>query len=130
MEKNPFKSDDMWKGAAPQIFSNAKKLRENSTEAEDRLWVELRNKQLEGYKFRRQHPVSIYIADFYCHELKLVIEVDGDYHQAEEQLLLDKKRTADIEFQGLKLIRFTNDEVMVNLPEVIGEIKRFIKTIV
>lgn len=130
MDRNPFKSDDMWKGAPPQIFQNAKKLRNNPTLAEDRLWIELRNNQLEGFKFRRQHPLSIYIADFYCHKLKLVIEVDGDYHQVEEQLLLDKKRTENIEFQGLKVIRFTNDEIMNNLLEVIFKIKEFIKTIV
>ena len=130
MDKNPFKSNDMWKGAPPQIFQNAKKLRDNPTQAEERLWVELKNKQLDGYKFRRQHPLSIYIADFYCHELKLVIEVDGNYHLAKEQLLLDKRRTADIEFQGLKVIRFTNDEVMHNLLEVLNKIKEYIKTIV
>ena len=130
MDKDPFKSDDMWKGASPYIFSNAKKLRENPTEAEDRLWVELRNKLLDGYKFRRQHPLSIYIADFYCHELKLVIEVDGGYHQTKEQLLLDKRRTANIEFQAFKVIRFANEEVMLNLLAVTDKIKEFIKTIV
>ena len=126
MEKNPFKPDDMWKGASPQIFSNAKKLRENPTEAEEKLWLAVRENQIEGYKFRRQHPISIYVADFYCHALKLVIEIDGGYHLSEEQQFLDKKRTDNIEFQGLKVIRFTNEEVMLKLPEVIGRIKGFI----
>ena len=130
MEKDPFKSDNMWKGASLQIFQNAKKLRENPTLAEDTLWIALRNNQLDGYKFRRQHPLSIYIADFYCHKLKLVIEVDGGYHQTDEQLLLDKRRTADIEFQGIKVIRFTNNEVMNNLLEVLNKIKEYIKMIV
>jgi len=76
MKKNPFSPDDMWKGASPRIFSNARKLRENATEAEEILWLELRENQLDGYKFRRQHPLSIYIADFYCHKLTLVIEID------------------------------------------------------
>ena len=89
MDQNPFKSDDMWKGATPRIFSNAKKLRDNATDSENILWEALRNKRLDGYKFRRQHPLAIYIADFYCHELKLVIEVDGGYHQTKEQLILD-----------------------------------------
>ena len=126
MKKNPLKPDDMWKGASPQIFSNAKKLRKNPTEAEEKLWLAIRDNQIEGYKFRRQHPISIYVADFYCHALKLVIEIDGDYHLAEEQQLLDKTRTDDIEFQGIKVIRFTNEEVMLHLPEVICRIREFI----
>jgi very-short-patch-repair endonuclease len=125
MKRNPFDPDNMWKGAPPQIFSNAKKLRENPTEAEEFLWLALRNNQLNGYKFRRQHPISIYIADFYCHKLKLVIEIDGEYHLSEEQQVLDKERTATIEFQGLKVIRFTNEEVLLKLPEVINKIKDF-----
>jgi very-short-patch-repair endonuclease len=125
MKRNPFDPDNMWKGAPPQIFSNAKKLRENPTEAEEFLWLALRNNQLNGCKFRRQHPISIYIADFYCHKLKLVIEIDGGYHVSEEQQVLDKERTATIEFQGLKVIRFTNEEVLLKLPEVINKIKDF-----
>ncbi|MEN9910276.1 MAG: hypothetical protein RLZZ540_3435 [Bacteroidota bacterium] len=128
MDKNKNQSDNMWKGASPQIFSNAKKLRENQTQAEEKLWLALKDNKIEGYKFRRQHPLSIYVADFYCHALKLVIEIDGGYHMDEEQQLLDKKRTSDIEFQGLNVIRFTNEEIMLKLPEVIDEIKAFIKT--
>jgi very-short-patch-repair endonuclease len=127
---NPFKPDDMWKGATPQVFSNAQELRANATDAEEKLWLAVRNNQIEGYKFRRQHPLSIYIADFYCHALKLVIEIDGGYHLTEEQQLLDKKRTSDIEFQGVKVIRFTNEEIMLNLPEVIYKINAFIKIFV
>ena len=126
MDKKSLQSDSMWKGASPQIFSNAKKLRENQTQAEEKLWLAVKNNQIEGYKFRRQHPLSIYIADFYCHALKLVIEIDGGYHLDEEQRLLDEKRTSDIEFQGLKVIRFTNDEVLLQLPEVLDTIKAFI----
>ena len=99
------------------------------TEAEEKLWLAVKNNQLEGYKFRRQHPLSIYIADFYCHALKLVIEIDGGYHLVEEQRLLDKKRTIDIEFQGLKVIRFTNEEILLKLPEVIDKIRAFIKMV-
>ena len=126
MDKNSLQSENMWKGASPKIFSNAKKLRDNSTEAEEKLWLAVKNNQIEGFKFRRQHPLSFYIADFYCHALKLVIEIDGGYHLTEEQLLLDEKRTKDIEFQGLKVIRFTNEEVLLLLPEVIAKIKAFI----
>jgi very-short-patch-repair endonuclease len=127
LKENPFSSDDMWKGASPRIFANAQKLRKNATEAEEFLWLALRENQLDGYKFRRQHPLSIYIADFYCHKLKLVIEIDGGYHQTEEQMLLDAERTATIESQGLKVMRFTNEEVLLNLPEVLNKIKEFAK---
>ncbi|MBK0370722.1 endonuclease domain-containing protein [Flavobacterium sp. SE-1-e] len=116
----------MWKGASPTIFSNAKKLRESSTEAEEKLWLALKDNGIDGYKFRRQHPLSIYVVDFYCHALKFVIEIDGGYHLDQEQQLLDEKRTSDIEFQGLKVIRFTNEEVLMKLPEVIDRIKEFI----
>ncbi|WP_255580261.1 endonuclease domain-containing protein [Flavobacterium sp. UMI-01] len=126
MRKNKNLSENMWKGASPQIFSNAKKLREKQTEAEEKLWLAVKDNQIGGYKFRRQHPLSVYIVDFYCHALKLVIEIDGEYHFEEEQQLLDEKRTSDIEFQGLKVIRFTNDEIMLNLPEVLDKIRLFI----
>jgi very-short-patch-repair endonuclease len=129
MKRNPFEPDNMWKGALPQIFSNAKKLRENPTEAEELLWLALKNNQVNDYKFRRQHPISIYIADFYCHKLKLVIEIDGEYHLSEEQQVLDKERTTTIEFNGVKVIRFTNEEVLLKLPEVINKIKDFIMSV-
>lgn len=121
--KNPFHDESMWKGASPIIFSRAKRLRENMTVTEIILWEELKKKKLLGYKFRRQHPISNYIVDFYCHKLKLVIEVDGGYHNHFKQRELDKKRTEIIEFQGLKVIRFTNEEIAENLSTVIKEIK-------
>jgi very-short-patch-repair endonuclease len=126
MKRNPFEKDNMWKGAPVSIFSNAKKLRENPTEAEKLLWLALKSNQVDGYKFRRQHPISLYITDFYCHKLKLVIEIDGGYHLTKKQQVLDKERTNAIEFQGLKEIRFTNEEVLLKLPEVIDKIKEFI----
>lgn len=125
MSKKNNLSENMWKGATPQIFSNAKKLRENQTEAEEKFWLAVKDNQIEGYKFRRQHPLSVYIADFYCHALRLVIEIDGEYHLNEEQQLLDKKRTADIEFQGVKVIRFTNEEIISNLDNVLDTIRSF-----
>ena len=127
MKRNPLLSDNMWKDASGIIFFNAKKLRENPTQAEELMWLSLRNNQLEGYKFRRQHPLLNYVADFYCHQLKLVIEIDGEYHQTVEQKKLDKERTVNIEFQGLKLIRFTNEEVISNISAVLNKIKEFIK---
>jgi very-short-patch-repair endonuclease len=128
MKRNSFESDNMWKDAPASVFSNASKLRENPTEAEELLWLALKDNKVDGCKFRRQHPISIYVADFYCHKLKLVIEVDGGYHLSEEQQLLDKERTASLEFNGLKVIRFSNEEVVLKLTEVINKIKDFIKS--
>lgn len=127
MKRNPLLSNNMWKDASGIIFSNAKRLRENPTQAEELIWLSLRNNQLEGYKFRRQHPLLNYIADFYCHQLKLVIEIDGEYHQTLEQKKLDQERTANIEFQGLDVIRFTNDDVLTDINTVLNKIKEFIQ---
>jgi very-short-patch-repair endonuclease len=127
MKRNPLLSDNMWKDALGIIFSNAKKLRENPTQAEELMWLSLRNNQLEGYKFRRQHRLLNYVADFYCHQLKLVIEIDGEYHQTVEQKKLDKERTVNIEFQGLYVIRFTNGEVLTDIDSVVSKIKEFIQ---
>ncbi|WP_281298284.1 endonuclease domain-containing protein [Flavobacterium limnophilum] len=125
MKKNPFSSDGMWKGATPEIFFNAKVLRQHATAAEEVLWAELRNNKLEGHKFRRQHPLHVYVADFYCHKLKLVIEIDGGYHQTDEQKMLDAERTQALELQGLRLIRFSNEEVLSRVSEVLSRIKEF-----
>jgi len=113
----------MYKGAPAEGFSRARALRKEMTRAEKLLWQELRNKKLKGFKFRRQHPISFYIVDFYCHKLKLVIEVDGLYHDNEEQQIKDKKRTAAIERHGLHIIRFTNEEVFTNLKGVLEKIE-------
>jgi very-short-patch-repair endonuclease len=128
MKKNPLSPDNMWKGASSQIFKNAQKLRENGTKEEELVWLVLRNNQLDGYKFRRQHPLHNYIADFYCHKLKLVIEIDGGYHLTVDQKKLDEERTRNIEFQGLKVIRFTNDEVMSNISAIVIKIREFIQS--
>lgn len=127
MKKKPLLSDNMWKDAPGIIFSYAKNLRDSPTQAEELLWLSLRNNQLGGYKFRRQHPLLNYVADFYCHQLKLVVEIDGEYHQTVEQKKLDKERTVNIEFQGLDVIRFTNDEVLTDINIVLNKIKEFIQ---
>lgn len=75
----------MFKGAPRSAFIKARLLRNKMTVAESTLWTYLQNKRFEGYKFRRQHPLHLYIVDFYCHELGLVIEIDGEYHETTEQ---------------------------------------------
>jgi very-short-patch-repair endonuclease len=110
----------MFFGAYPKIFEIAKKLRNNMTPAEKRLWEELRLNKL-GVRFKPQHPMQFYIADFYCYALKLIIEVDGPIHNF--QLKKDLERTKALEELGNVLIRFTNDEVMNNIELVLTEIK-------
>lgn len=113
----------MFYGSNAQTFKYAKKLRGNMTVGEKILWNHLSNKQLQGYRFKRQHPIRNYIADFYCHKVNLVIEVDGKIHETEKQMIHDKDRTAAIEELGCRVLRFTNDDVFNVLGEVITSIK-------
>lgn len=115
----------MFYGATQEIFDRAKQLRNNMTDAEAIIWEYLSNNQL-GLRFRRQHPVSRYIADFYCHSKKLIIEIDGSVHNSMEQQGLDKEREINLQELGLHIIRFSNNEVVGNPDEVIAKIKNFI----
>jgi very-short-patch-repair endonuclease len=101
------------------IFSNAKALRRTMTEAESVLWKALRNKRLNGYKFRRQHPIHEFIADFYCHEAGLIIEVDGEIHNETERKEYDDQRTQILKEYNIKVIRFTNNEILNNLDRIL-----------
>jgi very-short-patch-repair endonuclease len=109
--------------ASPQIFRNAAHLRENPTPAEEKLWEHLRERQMEGEKFRRQHPFKRYAGDLYCYKLRLVVEVDGGYHDHPSQKFYDDDRTENLEFEGLSIIRFSNREVMNSLETVLEAIK-------
>ena len=115
----------MFYGAPPSVFEKARYLRDNQTEAEQILWNRINSKQL-GVKFRRQHPIYKYIADFYCHEKKLVLEIDGKYHLKSEQKEQDELRSEDIRDFGIEVIRFTNDEVILNTANVVEKIKELI----
>lgn len=126
-EKNPYKKGGMFNGASYLIFDNAKDLRKNMTEAEKILWFHLKQKP-DGFKFRRQHPLGVYIADFYCHKLKLVIELDGSVHNVDEVKANDEIRQRVIEESGIKVIRFTNERVFNDLEMVIQEIKSYFFT--
>ncbi len=114
----------MFYGAKPITFEKAKALRAKMTEAEMVLWEHLKNKQINGLRFRKQHPINIFIADFYCHKIKLVIEVDGGVHNNIENKEWDENRTAEMENFGITLIRFTNHKVLNNIEKTIDEIKR------
>ena len=113
---------DMFYGAPPIIHKQARELRKRETKAEKVLWTLLSKKKV-GYKFRRQHPISQFIADFYCHELKLVIEVDGAFHLKKENKDYDEDRTNHLKKYNLKVLRFTNSEVMKNPDAVILQIR-------
>jgi very-short-patch-repair endonuclease len=108
----------MFYGASRKIFEKASELRKSMTEAEKILWKELKDREVFKAKFRRQHPIDMFIADFYCHKHKLVIEVDGEIHLEQEILEYDDGRTHDIEKFGIKILRFTNKEVMTNIQKV------------
>ena len=90
------------------------------TDVERVLWRGLRGKQIGGHRFRRQHPIGKYIADFACIEQKLVIELDGGQHQ--EQIAYDEQRTAYIQAQGWAVLRFWNNDVLNNLDGVLAAI--------
>ena len=111
----------MFYQANPLLFERAKHLRNHLTDAEIKLWGYLRAR-LMGYKFRRQHPIGIYIADFYCHTCKLVIEADGSIHEQETVQQADNEQQRSLVADGLEVIRFTNNEILKNTEHVIEQI--------
>ncbi|MBU6955031.1 endonuclease domain-containing protein [Hahella sp. HN01] len=98
-------------------------LRNNLTDPEKRLWQKLRGSQL-GVKFRRQHGIGHYIADFYCASCSLVIEVDGDSHYTPDALEYDRERNNYMQSLGIDVIRFSNEEVMKNIDGVLQAIQK------
>ena len=119
-------SSNLFYGASAKTLQKAKELRKSMTPAERKLWTVLQNKQLDGYKFRRQHPIYKYIADFYCHELSLVIELDGGVHEGLEQKEHDLNRDQVIQEFGIRIIRFKNNEVIGDMEDVIRKIKEIL----
>ena len=111
---------DMFFGAKRDIFQKAEQLRLNLTIAERTLWERLNKNQL-GNRFKSQHPIDIFIVDFYCHKYGLVIEIDGEIHLSQQEY--DNGRTVELEKYGLKVIRFTNKEVINDIENVIQRIK-------
>ena len=110
------------RGTTPEIEQAAKRLRKNLTPAEALLWSALKNKQLEGLRFRRQHPVGNFILDFYCPACRLVVEVDGEIHR--DRLDYDDARTSKLAEHGYKVLRFSNERVINDLPQVLNEIRK------
>ena len=101
------------------LLDLSRRLRQNCTEAETLLWRVLRARQLAGVKFRRQHQFGPYVLDFYSHEARLVVELDGDVHALPERVARDAERTAFLESHGLTVLRFTNAEMLQETEAVL-----------
>lgn len=112
---------------SPEHCHLVRSLRSQFTDCERVLWRRRRNRGLAGFKFRRQHPWPPYVLDFYCAELRLVIELDGGQHHDAAGLARDQLRTAHLERQGLEVLRFSNLDVLQNLDGVLTELLRWIE---
>jgi very-short-patch-repair endonuclease len=114
---------EMHQNSSSLIFQRARSLRSTQTKAEKILWSHLRNRKLNGLKFRRQHPILSFIADFYCHELRLIIEVDGEVHHQAGQQSYDQRRQKELEISGIKMIRICNSDIIENCNTVLENIR-------
>ncbi len=110
----------------PQQKPIRRKLRNNATEAEQKLWGFLRKKGL-GYKFIRQYGISCFVVDFYCPQKKLVVELDGAQHNFEENMAYDQTRTKIFNDLGITVLRFWNTDIFNNIDTVCEEIKRHLE---
>jgi very-short-patch-repair endonuclease len=111
----------------PDLKDKARKLRNESTYSEILLWCEIKNKRLLECQFHRQVPMLDYIVDFYCHELMLVIEVDGDSHASAEAKDYDRRRQLRLEEWGVKFLRFDDSRMKMDILVVVEEIKKWIR---
>ena len=109
---------NMFYGASPVLFELAEELRAKMTVAEEILWNAIKINEWH-LKFRRQHPIAIYIADFYCHQTKLVIEVDGGYHNNKAVKIYDEVRENDLKDFGITVLRFKNEEIFNEIEKVL-----------
>lgn len=108
----------------PQLLEFAKTMRHNATDAEHLMWQLLRAKRFMNLKFRRQHVIAPYIVDFYCHELGLVIELDGSQHGTDDAIEYDTERTNFLEALGLTVVRYWNDDVLSRTEVVLEDLWR------
>jgi type I restriction enzyme, R subunit len=115
--------------SAKDVVARARRLRRESTPAEQALWAQLRDRQFLGLKFRRQVAIGPYVADFYCDPLKLILELDGSVHEAARQKSHDKNRTANLTALGYSILRFTNRQVLESPEIVLTDIARFLESL-
>ncbi len=125
MKKRTIEADFFYE-APPEIFKLARELRKNATKAEKELWKHLRNRQINGLHFRRQHPIHRFIADFFCYKCKLVIELDGKIHDEIAVKERDIEREKIIKEFGIKVIRFSNEDVFNEIDKVLYQIQKAI----
>jgi very-short-patch-repair endonuclease len=110
-----------------ELVKKARELRNNMTLTEIILWSRLSSKKLDGYKFRRQQPIYDYVVDFYCHELKLIIEVDGEIHTHAETNKSDLIRDKIFKINGYHIVRLSNREIETDVNAAVNKISSFIK---
>ena len=106
----------------PQLLEFAKTMRSNATDAEYLMWQLLRAKRFMNLKFRRQHVIAPYIADFYCHEIGLLIELDGSQHGTDDAIEYDAERTKFLEVLGLTVVRYWNHDVLSRTDVVLEDL--------
>ncbi len=111
----------------PKLKEYARNMRNKSTQAEIKLWMYVKGKQIKGYDFRRQKPIDEYILDFFCYEMMLGIEVDGYTHLLEETLKKDAEKEKRMNELGISILRFKDEEVFKRIENVILSIENFIE---
>jgi very-short-patch-repair endonuclease len=111
--------------APKHVTKLSRELRLNMTPAETLLWNKVSNRQFMGLRFRRQHPIHRFIVDFYCHEKRLIIEIDGGVH--EKQRLYDRRRDGELSHQGYHVIRFSNSEIKLDIETVLNRLSEFVQ---
>ena len=120
--------ENMFYGANSFVFQRAEELRNRLTPSEEVLWKSIHINEWK-LKFRRQHPIGIYVADFYCHKIKLIIEIDGSIHHKKEIKDYDIKRENDLKSWGYSIIRFSNDQVLKQSEAVLTEINSLVQNL-
>ena len=115
----------MYFNAKPETFEAARILRKKMTTQEELLWERLNKKQICNMRFRRQHPIDFFIADFYCHEVRLVVEIDGGIHNEKREY--DNGRTAEMDKYNITVIRFSNNQIENQIENVIIEIENTVR---
>ncbi|TSA34785.1 MAG: DUF559 domain-containing protein [Porphyromonadaceae bacterium] len=113
----------------PRRISKARELRRTLTKAEKTLWDHVRNRKLGGYKIRRQQILNEIIVDFYCTDKRLCIEIDGPYHNESIRQGLDRQRDDELEEHGFTVLRFKNDEVLLDLDRVLTDILKILQSL-
>lgn len=128
MSYKEFNSDGEVRSVSISTVSLARKFRKNSTPAERFLWGHLRGRQFFDFKFTRQHPIANCIVDFYCHEKRLIIEVDGSIHDEIEVKEKDQIRQEYLEGLGYNVLRLTNDQVLKNIDDCLSKIHYYLQS--